>query len=232
MKVHAPEIKVVSRERIVAELHGIWLSSRPGKGLSLLRETGLLAGTLPFLELVPADDLNLLEDRLARLPELFLPDESRLVVAWVLHLELSNEAMAAGWSHRLVQEFKLSRAKAREISNVLGTQRLLLDPEATRLGRCRQRMLAEDWPSCFGFLRAREGEGSALVSWWRRAEKEMLAMPPRLEARLSGADLQGLGLTPGPRFKELLEAVELEVLEGRLETRDEARAWLEARLNT
>ncbi|MBI3302961.1 MAG: CCA tRNA nucleotidyltransferase [Deltaproteobacteria bacterium] len=47
--------------------------------------------------------------------------------------------------------------------------------------------------------------------------------PPRL---LSGHDLIALGLPPGPRFKEILSAVEEAQLEGRLLTREEALAWV------
>lgn len=48
-------------------------------------------------------------------------------------------------------------------------------------------------------------------------------MPPRL---LTGHDLITLGLPPGPRFKEILNAVEDAQLEGHLRTREEALAWV------
>jgi len=47
--------------------------------------------------------------------------------------------------------------------------------------------------------------------------------PPRL---LSGKDLIALGLPPGPRFKEMLDAVEEAQLEGRLHTHEDALAWV------
>ncbi|MSQ47964.1 MAG: CCA tRNA nucleotidyltransferase [Deltaproteobacteria bacterium] len=47
--------------------------------------------------------------------------------------------------------------------------------------------------------------------------------PPRL---LSGHDLVALGLSPGPRFKEILGAVEDAQLEGQLHTREEALSWV------
>jgi len=47
--------------------------------------------------------------------------------------------------------------------------------------------------------------------------------PPRL---LSGYDLIALGIPPGPRFKEILQAVEDAQLEGRLLTREDALAWV------
>lgn len=47
--------------------------------------------------------------------------------------------------------------------------------------------------------------------------------PPRL---LTGRDLIDLGLQPGPRFKEILHAVEDAQLEGRLQTPADALSWV------
>ena len=52
-------------------------------------------------------------------------------------------------------------------------------------------------------------------------------IPPPL---LTGRDLIALGLNPGPRFKELLEAVQTEQLEGRLADRDSAISWVTKRV--
>lgn len=48
-------------------------------------------------------------------------------------------------------------------------------------------------------------------------------IPPPL---VTGGDLIAMGLPPGPRFKELLEAVQTEQLEGRLNDRETALAWV------
>jgi len=58
----------------------------------------------------------------------------------------------------------------------------------------------------------------------RREElgRERLAPPPLLRGR----DLLELGLAPGPRFRQLLRAVEDAQLEGTLTTRDEALDWV------
>jgi poly(A) polymerase len=50
--------------------------------------------------------------------------------------------------------------------------------------------------------------------------------PPRL---VTGDDLAGMGLRPGPQFKEILETVEEAQLEGRLTERDEALAFVRAK---
>lgn len=47
---------------------------------------------------------------------------------------------------------------------------------------------------------------------------------------ISGRDLIDVGLTPGPAFREILEAAQTEQLEGRLSTREAALAWMKEQL--
>lgn len=64
----------------------------------------------------------------------------------------------------------------------------------------------------YEFLQAREAEFAA----------EPLIPPPLV----TGRDLIKLGLTPGPRFKEILEAIQTEQLEGRILEREPALEYL------
>jgi poly(A) polymerase len=46
---------------------------------------------------------------------------------------------------------------------------------------------------------------------------------------VTGDDLRiTFGLTPGPRFKRLLDAIEMAHVEGRISSRSEALRWIEA----
>jgi poly(A) polymerase len=45
---------------------------------------------------------------------------------------------------------------------------------------------------------------------------------------VTGRDLIALGQQPGPRFKEILEAIQTEQLEGRITDRNAALAFLES----
>jgi poly(A) polymerase len=67
----------------------------------------------------------------------------------------------------------------------------------------------------YHFMKAKLAEFSA--------EKLKPPMP------ITGKDLIELGLQPGPKFKELLHAIEDEVLEGRIETREQALEFVKAR---
>jgi poly(A) polymerase len=60
-------------------------------------------------------------------------------------------------------------------------------------------------------------------------KKEEFANEPIIPPPLvSGDDLIALGLKPGPKFGEILEAVETRQLEGALKDREEALAWVRA----
>jgi poly(A) polymerase len=62
-----------------------------------------------------------------------------------------------------------------------------------------------------------------------RAKREEFANEPLIPAPiLTGRHLIQLGLEPGPRFKEILEAVQSRQLEGALTNTEEAVAWVKA----
>jgi len=69
----------------------------------------------------------------------------------------------------------------------------------------------------YEFLQAKAAEFAA----------EPLIPPPLV----SGRDLIARGLAPGPAFKDLLEAIQTEQLEGRLSDRDAALAYLQQLLS-
>lgn len=59
-------------------------------------------------------------------------------------------------------------------------------------------------------------------------EQKLKEIPPEVlkpTPLITGHDLIALGLSPGPRFREILEAVETEQLEGRLTDKDSAREF-------
>jgi poly(A) polymerase len=67
------------------------------------------------------------------------------------------------------------------------------------------------------------------LSSYRFAQEKLAAIPPdeiRPAPLVSGDDLIASGYTPGPRFKEILSAVEDAQLEGRLQSTHEALDWI------
>jgi len=67
------------------------------------------------------------------------------------------------------------------------------------------------------------------LSSYRFVQEQLAATPPekmRPAPLLTGRDLIALGYVPGPRFKEILSAVEDAQLEGRLQSNEEAMAFV------
>ena len=61
-----------------------------------------------------------------------------------------------------------------------------------------------------------------------RKREEFAAEPLIPPPLITGEDLKSLGLRPGPKFKEILDAVVTRQLEGTLRTREEAIEWVKA----
>jgi poly(A) polymerase len=67
---------------------------------------------------------------------------------------------------------------------------------------------------------------------WEFCRDQYAALPPEqmLPSRLlTGEDLKALGYAPGPRYREILTAVEDAQIEGTLQTAEAARAWVQER---
>jgi hypothetical protein len=88
------------------------------------------------------------------------------------------------------------------------------------------------------FLRAGDRAADALrllETLDPRARSAVARMSARIARRrpipeVRGGDvLEWLGIAPGPRVGELLEAIRVEGLAGRIRTRKEAREWLRSR---
>ena len=80
--------------------------------------------------------------------------------------------------------------------------------ELARISATAARRDPEAWNFAAGMLRT-----------WSSAD---IAPPPLM----SGDDLIDLGLSPGPLFREILNRVEDEQLEGRVQTREQALAFV------
>ena len=91
----------------------------------------------------------------------------------------------------------------------------------------RKRLLtAPDWEHACALLRARS-EAQDIEQDAARLAADGIGLAP--DPLLTGRDLIGLGLKPGPRFKTLLDEAYDRQLEGQLTTRPEALKWVQTR---
>lgn len=217
----APEITVVSGERIGAELRKILSGPRRARGVELLRNAKLLHPLWP--ELAPVlDDDAVRAEILLRLS--VLSTESAPAALALASLELASPESLVDVGRRWRWTNKEGRTAAWLASQVTrlrdepdlpwpALQRLLVDERSFDLFAAATAALGDDHPA-------------------RRRIAEALALPPEQlnpPPLATGDDLRAAGLTPGRHFAALLDYLRDEQLFGRITTPDEAiaaaRSW-------
>lgn len=248
----APTIVDIAWERIGDEIVKILTEGKARRAFELLSESGLLRVILPEIETMrgveqspdfhPEGDVFvhtlLLLDKLDRPTETLALGALLHDVAKPLCQGQKGERITfyghceqgAKLAVEICQRLKRSRSTWERVEYLVTNHlRVLTAPEmraATLKRLLREEGITElltlarlDALSSSGDLRSYEFCQQKLVE----LGPEQIA-PPRL---VTGKDLIALGLPPGPRFKEVLNAAEEAQLEGRLLTREDALAWVQ-----
>jgi tRNA nucleotidyltransferase/poly(A) polymerase len=211
IRAAAGDLRGVSRERIGQELK--WMLSHPNRALAAweLQYLGLDGAILqePCVTVAPR--------RLGRLPD----DASypAALAAWLLDRNDGTSDVLAE-ARRWAKALLLSNADRDSLLRCLEIHETLTGPWS-KLGVAGQKRLAArpEFNEALAVLQA--GDAQDFVDVRRRVlelARTEIAPPPLI----SGEDLIELGLTPGPRFKEVLDAVYDAQLEGGLSDRSEA----------
>ncbi len=247
----APQITQVSAERIRDELTKLLTEGAARRGFELLEETGLLAVVLPDIARMkgveqppqyhPEGDVwihtRMMLDK--------LPADCSPTLAWgtLLHdvgkpptftpasgpgtrIRFNgHEEVGARMVEHICRTLRFSNEDAAQIGALVANHMRFKDVKEmrtatlkrfVRLPRFDEHMELHrlDCLSCHGNLEAYTFVQQFLVE--TPPEK---VYPPKL---VTGDDLKGMGLAPGPRFREILLAVEEAQLEGRLQDRESA----------
>jgi poly(A) polymerase len=249
----ARAIHVVSAERIRDELVKILLHPRRVRGFDLLDESGLLREILPEMEALkgcaqppqfhPEGDV-FVHTRI--MLSLLGPDVSVPLVLSVLLHDIAKPAtyavdpdgrirfsghdkLGAQMTEAIMTRLRFSRREIDATVEIVAQHMAFKDVQQMRVAKLKRFMARPhfademelhrvDCTSSHGaldnydFLRARQEEFAA----------EPLIPPPLI----TGRDLLALGLPPGPRFREILDAVEARQLEGTLRDREAALEWV------
>ncbi|HID74853.1 MAG TPA: CCA tRNA nucleotidyltransferase [Planctomycetaceae bacterium] len=216
----APEIRVVSPERIAMELRKILEDPRRVRGVQLLRETGLAQAVLP--EIVPqgATDQQQVQRNLAVLAHL---DQAPFPLAMAALLQGLVEPYRV---RPLGRRLRLANHEIGRIGWLL-ENRTALDAARSQPWSAVQRLLVAEGAEDLVRLteaRARAGQADPDEARWCR---EKLALPrhqldpPPL---LTGHDLIDLGIPPGPQLGQLLAQLRDAQLDGRIGTKQDALA--------
>ena len=221
IRQRAQEIHVVSGERIAAELRKMLAPSTRAVALRLLKAADLLRFILPEADLAGPqyeETLRILES---------LPVDS-FPLAWAALLrncgaEKQREKKVSQIGRRL----KLSNEEINEAVFVLRHQAAIRSPHRPPWPRLQRILIEPRIASLLDYCQAAAaaaGEDGANVAFCR----ERLQWPAEQlnpSPLLTGDDLRAAGLPPGPLYRQLLEGVRDEQLEGRLSSPEEALQW-------
>ena len=223
IREHADEIRVVSAERIGAEMRRVIKSRHAAAGLRLLIDLGLEPTVLPG---VAQADFDRLLRRLKAREHLNFDSSMALVLMAMQEVQPNEEP---GQRNTDVSErWRLSNEETRrinsairlwpEISGAAESPWSALQPKlihrdiAVAMEVAEAVIEAEQW-SREGLIRCREA-----LSW----DRERLDPPPLV----TGDTLRERGFHPGPQFRFWLQSVRDLQLDGELSSTEEAISWI------
>src|SRR5262245_47826678 len=249
----ADQITVVSAERIADELRKLLTDPRRADGMRLMDEVGLVAPVLPELMPMkglpqgpPAAPTGDLWGHTLRVLELLGPGVSfPLALAALLHdigkprtlgrtpdryTFHGHEHVGRRMASDICQRLRLSNAERARVEWLVGMHIYLCDAPNMRRSTLKPVLAHPGIRELLALHRADAlacGRSTEHVEFSERCLREWppeeLDPPPLI----TGDDLRVLGLTPGPRFKTLLDAVREAQLEGTVTTPEQARELVE-----
>lgn len=215
---HAPHLKAISPERIWQELEEILTAPTRVAGWLRLVEFGLCDYLVSGFQFDRRED-STIQRRLAALAD--APIDPALALA-ILLCDGSSEN-----TEDFCRALHLSNRLTDSAVWLVRSLPLLRDEVKLELADMKILMAEPDWTNLVELLRvdliAADADSTPVESIHRRAEAIDPAdvAPPPL---LTGDDLAALGISPSPRFGEILKKVYRAQLNAKIGTRDEAAA--------
>ena len=250
---NATSINKISAERIRDELVRIFTSPNRVRGWDLLDSSGLMRAILPELDRMkgvlqpkqfhPEGDVF----QHTRLMLQFLPEKVSvlLVFAVLLHdvakprtatvdetgrIRFSgHDRLGAEMTEQIMQRLRFSGAETEATVEMVRQHMVFKDVPKMREAKLKRFMARTTFDEELELHRVDcEGSHRMLDNYeFLLRKREEFANEPIIPPPLvRGDDLIALGLKPGPKFGEILEAVETQQLEGNLRTPEEALEWV------
>jgi poly(A) polymerase len=252
---HAASIKEISAERIREELVRIFQSPNRARGWDLLDTSGLMRAILPELEAMkgceqppqfhPEGDVF----KHTRIMLEMLPVEASLPLVFsVLFHDVGkpptsmvdeegrirfngHDRIGAEMTEAIMARLRFSRVEIDATVEAVRQHMVFKDVPNMRVAKLKRFMARPTFEDELELHRVDCASSHAMVDIYefllkKKAEfaNEPIIPPPLV----TGDDLIGMGLKPGPKFGEILEAVETRQLEGMLKDRAEALEWVKA----
>ncbi|MCK6439123.1 MAG: CCA tRNA nucleotidyltransferase [Planctomycetes bacterium] len=231
----AGQITQVSYERIRDELNATFTGMARGRALRLLLESGLLDAVLPEVAALvgkpgPAGDLF---GETAAMLDMLDKESVTQNLAWgaLLHAACQpNEADA------LLRRLKQSNVLIERVTTLLRLQDTPASASQMSLAELKRYLRTDgidEVLTLHALIQTARGGGLDGARFCRRKLTEYAATakgdPLRPVVPIDGNDLKALGIPPGPFYKEVIEAIETEMLEDRLYTKNEAIVFAQER---
>ncbi len=250
---NAASINEISAERIREELVRIFLSANRVRGWDLLDESGLLRTILPELDAMkgclqpeqfhPEGDVF----QHTRLMLELLPEEvsAPLVFAVLLHDVAKpvtahvdetgrirfneHDRIGAAMTESIMERLRFSRAEIDAAVEMVRQHMVFKDVLRMRVAKLKRFMARPTFEEELELHRVDCASSHQIMDNYEfllRKREEFANEPIIPPPLVRGDDLIALGMKPGPKFGEILEAVETLQLEGALKDREEALDWV------
>lgn len=250
---HASSINQISAERIRDELIRIFMSANRVRGWDLLDSSGLMRAILPELDAMkgvlqpeqfhPEGDvfvhtrlmLHLLPQKVS-VPLVFavlFHDVAKPVTATVDKTGRirfnEHDRIGAQMTEAVMRRLRFSGAEIEGTVEMVRQHMVFKDAPNMRVAKLKRFMARPTFDEELELHRVDCESSHRMLDNYKflLAKREEFANEPIIPPPLMrGDDLIALGLKPGPKFGEILEAVETRQLEGTLRTREEALEWV------
>ena len=244
----------ISPERIRDEFAKILTSPRRRSGVEILMDSGLMDCFLPeFRALIgceqppewhPEGDVY---THTRIMLEMLAPDASLVLCLAVLLHDIAkppcqtfdaaagrirfngHDAMGAEMAEVILRRMRFSNEVIGAVVPMVARHMQFMNVQQMRTAKLKRFMAERTFSQEMELHRVDCGSSNGFTDNYEFLEKkaaEFAAEPLIPPPLVGGRDLIGLGLTPGPRFREILELIEIEQLEGRILDRERAMDYL------
>ena len=217
---NSQHIREVSVERIVAELDGIWKCMNPSYGYRLLLETGLAQTVFSELTSDNYETINGWMTNIGNFSESM--SEQRVIVCWAMFAYFHKRDKLETW----LATFKLSRARIRAVQKVLSLHDTLKTFSVVPVAEKVRLVRDERFHEALCLFQSTHADSSLVVQECDRLSLELKDNPLPTLPLIDGKDLASMGFRPGPLFKTILRKVEDLILERKIVSKEEAKAWI------
>ncbi|MFC2174053.1 CCA tRNA nucleotidyltransferase [Acidobacteriota bacterium] len=250
VKAMASQIDSVSRERVRDEIVKILTEGQAGRGFRLLKETGLLREVLPDVDAMDGvqqppeyhPEGDVWQHTLKMLDLMTEPTET-LALAVLFH-DLGkpqtfkvrerirfdrHDTVGASMTRRIMKNLRFPRKTVEWVESLVREHLKFMNVDKMRPAKLKRFLSQDNFDEHLELHRLDCLGSHGKLDKYEFCRRTLAEMPPeelKPPRLVTGHDLIGLGLSPGPQFSDILKAVEDAQLEGRLKTQEEALEYI------